>query len=294
MVLTQYKYIHWRKSASQKGFIVQYNGKTHGGFNANLEVAKRILRGVLRLRPGQRLPVRKPKQKMSGRVNRAMPKRTLQKVQFLSKYIQARQSRVPDGGWPCDMEASLVQAHRSKAMYAAEPALHFLSLGLKYGPLKESLLRLWGAAGKLKGKDLKIMARVLHLKKLVKGLAQGNAKSPVPKVWPQNCNRFRYREQGPHIVYKRLGIIRKPKKSEKGVYFIEGQGHGGDRSAGAWCLQEIPGCSMKVESFIQASDAVIIATEPAARTCSERHAKMHASSVGFRNIACMRGLALER
>ena len=140
--------------------------KTHGGFNANLEVAKRILRGVLRLRPGQRLlPVRKPKQKMSGRDKRAMPKRTLQKVQSLNKYIQARQSRVPDGGWPCDMEASLVQAHRSKAMYAAEPALHFLSLGLKYGPLKESLLRLWGAAGKLNGKDLKIMSRVLHLKK---------------------------------------------------------------------------------------------------------------------------------
>ena len=63
------------------------------------------------------------------------------------------------------------------------------------------------------------------LKELAKGLAQGNAKSPVPKVWPQNCNRFRNREQGPHIVYKRLGIIRKPKKSEKGVvYFIKAKG----------------------------------------------------------------------
>ena len=52
----RYKHITWRTTGQQSGWIIQFEGNTHGGFHANQEVAARALVKIMKLKNVKQLP----------------------------------------------------------------------------------------------------------------------------------------------------------------------------------------------------------------------------------------------
>ena len=116
--------------------------------------------------------------------------------------------------------------------------------------------------------------RVARMSLLLQGTAAHIARheSRVPKALIFNTNRFRMREQGPHIVFSRLGATRKPQGRENQVYFVEGQEEAGGEAC--WAIVQHRRQKRKLKQFLEACDAVVAAVGDAPRTLTEYATKM--------------------
>ena len=182
-------------------WYAQKKFKLKKGFDNFQEVKKAV----------QKCIKKHPSKKMKRVVSHAKVKTSqlLHRVQCLVKWSEpkVKRKKMKRRWWfPPDMVASQIHAKRSKGMYKAEPALHCTSLGLKFGPWKDELLRQWGKEKvKLLWSKLSLKSRVQRLKRVLCATARGMGKKPVLRAWPRNANRFRDREMGPRPMYTGLG-----------------------------------------------------------------------------------------
>ena len=195
---TQYKHISWRFQKGpypQKGWVAQYGGGTHGGRHTTIEEACATLRKAMGLGARAKLPLRAPRK---HKARQTMPAKFAHRVRCLLRYAAAREAQVPSAVGPADLASSLAHARICKTMYSAEPALHFTSLGLKYHPCKSWLHEAWCSLGQRRQCRMAAMRpRVQRMRRLLIATAKKMALHRIPLAWPQNCNRFRGREQGP-------------------------------------------------------------------------------------------------
>ena len=277
------KYIRYKKSTkhgrTQKGWVVQYQGVTHSGYLDTKAEAIKILRRVLGLGPRAKLPVWGGRAWTTATARKIPPRLLWHRVKCLVKFFQARRSRAPSKVFgPADVEASLEHVSKSAVMYRSEPALHFISLGLKYAPCKNHLLKAWRTLRpKFRGRRQSVAARAQVLQKVLTATAGAITKSPVPNCWPTHVNRFRGREQGPHMVFKHLGITRRPLRKGPWVWFIEGQAEKKNARSTAWRVLPTAGSTRKLQRFIKAVDAVVASMGDAPKTCSDYCEKMRAA-----------------
>lgn len=151
------------------------------------------------------------------------PAKLAHRIKCLIKFTFAD----PQKQWlPADACAAAKHRHLSKQMYACDPALHFLSLVLKYGPWKDALLHAWKQASKWPGEKLAlkpklestessspeptsklaykqacidVKPRARAVKKLLVAAAKAIHDHPVDPAWSANANRFGGRFNGPAI-----------------------------------------------------------------------------------------------
>ena len=127
------------------GYIVQYAGKTHGGFHTTVADACVTLRKVMGLGTHANLPLRAPQGQWKYKAKQVMPMKMERRVRCLLRYAAARESRVPSAVGPANVMSSLAHVEICEAMHSTEAALHFTSLSLKYGPCKSWLFTWHGA-----------------------------------------------------------------------------------------------------------------------------------------------------
>jgi len=282
MAKTKYLYISKRTTPSQNGYIVQYKGSTIGGFHESLEAACTTLMAKLGVRRISQLPLRNSSGAWKYKRRANKPSALLRRARRLLEYAAARQARVPKVVAPAaDLLASLDHVPLSKPMYEDEAALHFVSLHLKYKPSKDNLRDAWRLVSRTSESRVRgLAARVLFLRRVLITCARLMAESPFAMAWPQNCNRWRHREQGPIATLKSLKIIKKPsrlaKKTKPLLFF--GEGHEDDLDLG-WIL--VPASATALEtltSFVRGVDLLVKAVGAAPRTCTEWNSKMRAAN----------------
>jgi hypothetical protein len=183
-----YKHIYYRKTKNQEGYIVQYQKKTHGGFQTYAQACSTLkaLLGYLP-RKNSKLVVSKTKKPYFGvsfhktlkrwvgnresigthataeEAHRALTRkrpaaknkraRTRAKVQLKQLALRAKKfMQWAETGktqfLPPDLMAASRHAITSGPMFKAERALEMLSLHLKYEPWKHALLESWKQLGR--------------------------------------------------------------------------------------------------------------------------------------------------
>ena len=274
---TQWKYISSRNNGyKQKGYIVQYLGQTHGGFHRTIGQAKQRLRLAMGLNPNKKLPLRKKvgawKYKAKGLTTTVL----LTRCRCLIKFAAQRLSQVPSAKGPQDLIDSVAHCTKSRHMYAAEGSMRFASLALKYGPCKDNLLQAWVENGKLTTHAQPLRARASHLQEVLKRSATITSQSPVASIWGETVNRFRQREMGPQIFWKRMRIIERARRGH-GVSLVESQTLKGTTTSSKWEIGTVPIADRRktCERFIKTCDAIVAAVGQAPRTCSEWASKMN-------------------
>ena len=285
---TKYQYMSKRTTASQEGYVVQYKGSTCGGFHKTLKAACKALMARLGVRQASQLPLRSERGAWKYKRQANTPGVLLHRARRLIQYAAARQDRDPKvEASAADLLASRDHVTLSKAMYESEEALHFVSLHLKYKPSKAHLRQAWRSVPRPESSGLGTRAQ--YVRQVLIKCARLMAKSPFPKAWSQNCNRFRHREQGPIMTLRSLHIIRKPRRAEKktksNALMFFGEGHEDDLDLG-WVLMEASTEPREtLTKFVKGVDIVVKAAGAPPRTCSEWGSKMRAVKVALGRFA---------
>ena len=252
----RFKHISWRDTGAQQGYVVQYQGRTVGGFYPKLKAACNALRKAMGLRKSAKLPLKpmkkvvskskskvgyygisyhKQKQGFVGnqvalgavfpdaesafqqlcsvlkRPASALP--TAQKRLVLPQLLLTRVKTLISFGepdWlPPDVLSSFEHCKISQSMCKSEPALELMSFGLKYGPWKLALFRSWQKLPKKQASKStdSVEKRASTVMAVAEGAARIMAQSPASRAWPCHANRFRFREQGPTILLRNLGLV---------------------------------------------------------------------------------------
>ena len=266
--VSKYKHITYRatNSKGQQGYIVQYGGKTWGGYHSKESDACKALSDAIHKVTGKRprsLPLRfdsgsraqKPGKEAYWGVsyhknnkrwvgnNRSLGKtfktplaaaralaaleqtpvtslpaaqkrqqfRTTELLDRARKLIQWGEKSGLELWIPADLETTKLHASKSRLMFDSEPGLRALSLHMKYGPWKGMLLEVWQSHKQQFARpysEVPLDRRAERLIQVASETAKWISKHKVASEWPQYCNRFRHREQGPSIVLRNLGVVK--------------------------------------------------------------------------------------
>ena len=266
--VSKYKHITYREANSkgQQGYIVQYGGKTWGGYHSKESDACKALSDAIHEMTGKRprsLPLRfngsrraqrpgkeaywgvsyhkgikrwvgnscslgktfstpqaaakalaglkKTRVKKLPAAQKRQQFRTTELLDRARKLIQWGEQSGPEVWIPADLQTTKLHASKSRLMFDSEPGLHALSLHMKYGPWKSTLLEVWQSHKQQFAKpysEVPLDRRAERLIMVASETAKLISKHKVASEWPQYCNRSRHREQGPSIILRNLGVVK--------------------------------------------------------------------------------------
>ena len=261
----RYKHITWRCGSTrrQSGWIVQWRGRTWGGFHATQSQAAATLKDAMGLSSLKELPLLKNKPVVKPKTVRfkgvywhkgigafttrsstgttyksprdaanaiGVVKKGLKPHTILSR-VRAYQ-RIYKGHVPADAEDMHERAPELRKLVLEEPSLEPVILQLKYGPWRSAVVRAWKQHESnvqcpvFTERTLKQRVQVLHgvLVAAVKEVAQ----TGVSRLWSRNCGRNVGRHSGGVAVLKGLGVIVVAKPPQNGMRFHDRSTEGED------------------------------------------------------------------
>ena len=296
-------------AGAQAGWIVQYDGRTWGGFHETQHDAAKTLQqamGLSCLSELPRLPGAPPAPAVSrftgvywhknknrwtarsascsfasvGAAARATdaprkrpkPSTIVQRLKFIRRVFDA-------GELPADLEDLFSRAKPFERMCRQEPVLEPIGIQLKYGPWRAKLIECWQASRVQRPAPLSVKQRTQSIFQVLVKVAKAVSKEGVP-FWSQHAGRGVSRHSGGQMVLKSLGVL--IRHESKGLSFQGAADESDDEerelSSAQWKIasskQERDDAIDKLQRLIQAWDELSGTFKDAPTKCTEWSSKM--------------------
>jgi hypothetical protein len=211
----------FRKAAAIKGKRVPYLVLRKKGWSCpkvplgkTFATAKAAIQAVKKSKKGQRFLASAVKKMRPVKTGPLPPRKLAHRIRCLARFTL----KDPKRKWlPADASASVDHRDLSSEMYHCDPALHFVSLLLKFRPWKDELLNAWRQLAAWPSAEARVQsskptpatqvgykqllvqaeARGRALQKLLILTARSVSKRPVKPEWGTNANRHGSHYRGP-------------------------------------------------------------------------------------------------
>ena len=234
-------HISWRDGGKQCGWVVQWRGKTWGGFHATQTLAAKTLKDAMGLSSLRELPSSKRSMAAQRRTvrfkgvywhkgiqaytTRNATGKTYKTAQAAAKATGAKKKglkpdtilkrvqfiqRIYRGVLPADGADLVERAPVLRQLVVQEPALEPLICQLKYGPWRSAVTRAWLQQASVQSpvwESRTVQERAACLHTVLVTAVQEISEVGVSRLWGRNCGRGVGRHSGGAPVLRHLGVI---------------------------------------------------------------------------------------